>query len=362
MTGALVDAIIAVHQAQRPIQRAVASVLDGNDAKIRVLVVAHNIDRDLILEALGQWRHDPRVDVLELKDEIKSPSGPMNFGYAAAESPFTTLLGSDDELQPGAVDRWLAIAENPKAPADFVIANRREPDGNNAPSPPVRLGRRERLNGAKDRLAYRAAPLGLLRRSTFGHLRFREGIPTGEDIAFSASMWFSGSPISFAFGEPGYLVHADQEERVTTASRSVDAELKWTGEVLDPNQPWMRDRRQRRALLVKILRQNIPDALAIRLPNQWDQTAAKQLGDQVRHIWSIDSKAFGYLSRTEWNLMRAVMRGDSSAQHLQDLLTERGRIRSLAALLPHDLAKTFASQSPLRFHVAGSALAKARES
>lgn len=358
MSSPTVDVIIAVHQSERPIARAVASVLEGNQTPIRVLVVAHNIAPHKIREALGIWAQDPRVAVLELRDGISSPSGPMNFGYDAASAPFTTLLGSDDELQPGAIDRWVSVAEHPKVKADFVIANRQEPGGECAPSPPVRIGRRNHLRGAKDRLAYRAAPLGLLRRSKFGDLRFDEGVPTGEDIAFSAVMWFSGASISFAYGTPGYLVHADQEERVTTTTRSVDAELSWIKDVLDPDQPWMADASSRRALLVKILRQNIPDAVRSRLPEQWDLAADQQLREKVRKIWRIDSAAFGSLSRAEWNLMRALMRGETPAQELQKLLAARGRIRSVDGLIPHDPLKIFASQAPLRFHMAGAALVK----
>lgn len=358
MSSPIVDVIIAVHQSERPIARAVASVLEGNKVPIRVLVIAHNIAPEKIRGALGPWAEDPRVVVLELRDGIPSPSGPMNFGYDNATARFTTLLGSDDELQPGALDRWVGIAEDPEVNADFVIANRREPGGEYAPSPPVRPQRRNHLSGTKDRLAYRAAPLGLLRRSKFGHLRFVEGVPTGEDIAFSAEMWFSDASISFAFGEPGYLVHADQEERITTTVRSVDAELSWMEGVLEAGRPWMRRAASRRALLVKILRQNIPDAVAGRLPSQWDEVADRQLREHVRRVWRIDSAAFGYLSRAEWNLMRALMRGDTSARELQRLLEERGRIRSVDSLIPHDLAKVLAAQSPLRYHVAGATLVR----
>lgn len=301
---------------------------------------------------------DERVEIVGLENDIAGPSTPKNFGLELSTAEFVSFLDSDDELQPGAIDRWVGIAENPRTKADFVIANRREPGGEYAPSPPVRLQRRNHLSGTKDRLAYRAAPLGLLRRSKFGHLRFADGIPTGEDIAFSAAVWFSGAPISFAFGEPGYLVHADQEERVTTTIRSVEAELLWMTHVLDRAQPWMQQAASRRSLLVKILRQNIPDALSGRLSLQWDEMADWQLREHVRKIWRIDSAAFSYLSRAEWNLVQALMRGGTSAQELQRLLQERGRIRSVDSLIPHDPARIFAAQSPLRYHVAGAALVR----
>lgn len=358
MSSPIVDVIVPVHQTERPTARAIASVLEGNRTPVRVLVVAHNVSGLEVRRSLGVWAEDPRVVVRELSDGISSPSGPMNFGFDSASAPFTSRLDSDDELQPGAIDRWVSIAEDPEVKADFVIANRQEPGGEYAPSPPVRIGRRNHLLGTRDRLAYRAAPLGLLRRSKFGDLRFDEGVPTGEDIVFSATMWFSDARISFAFGEPGYLVHADQAERVTTTSRSIDAELSWMEDVLDPGQPWMADASSRRALLVKILRQNIPDAVRNRLPGQWDLTADHQLREHVRKIWRIDPEVFGYLSRAEWNLMRALMRGATPVLELQELLAARGRIRSVDSLVPHDPMKIFASQAPLRFHMAGAALVK----
>lgn len=357
---AKIDVIVPVHSTERPLVRCVTSVLDGVEASVRVIVVAHNITVEQARVALGGAADDERVEIVQLADGIAGPSTPKNYGLDVAESEFVGFLDSDDELQPGAIDRWLAVAEDPLSPADFVIANRREPDGTNAPSPPVRLGRRRRLDGVKDRLPYRAAPLGLMRRSNFGHLRFREGVHTGEDIAFSAAMWFSGALVSFAFGEPGYLVHADQQERLTTATRSIDEELKWMGEVLDPSQPWMRRPKQRRVLLVKILRQNIPDALLSRLPDAWDSGSDAQLSRHVRRIWSIDASAFNYLSRAEWKLIDAIMRGGSAPERLQELLAARGKIRSLNGLLSQDPLKVLSAQSPLRFHLGGVALARAK--
>lgn len=355
----LVDVVIAVHDASRPIARSVASVLENNRSLIRVIVVAHNLPIGKIQAALGQWADDERVVLVHLQDGVPSPSGPMNLGFDAATAPFVTLLGSDDTFEPGTLDRWLAIAR--AEGADFVIANRQEPDGVYAPSPPVRIGRRNRLNGAKDRLSYRAAPLGLMRRSKFGHLRFPQGVPTGEDVPFSSHIWFSGARISFAFGSPGYLVHADQEQRATTDPRPVEDSLRWLATTLDPTQPWMRRAADRTSLLVKILRQNIPDVARAHLPDIWDEAARSQMRQAILAIHSADTRAFDYLSRADWDLIETLRAGEATEATVTALLAKRGDIRSVDALIPHRPHLLFASQAPLRTHLAARALVSAGE-
>ncbi len=109
MTEPLVDVTIAVHSSTRPIARAVASVIDHTSAAVRVNVVAHNIDPEIIRENLGAYASDPRVRLLSLHDGIPSPAGPMNHGFANSTAPFISVIGSDDELAPGAIDSWLSV-------------------------------------------------------------------------------------------------------------------------------------------------------------------------------------------------------------------------------------------------------------
>ena len=52
-TQPVVDVVIAVHTAQRPVARAVASVLDCR-APVRVTVVAHHVEPALIEANLAQ--------------------------------------------------------------------------------------------------------------------------------------------------------------------------------------------------------------------------------------------------------------------------------------------------------------------
>jgi hypothetical protein len=96
----LVDHIIAVHNNRRPIARAVGSVLKHTSAPIRVSVVCHNTEQGEIRLILGELADDPRLRLLQLDDGIPSPSGPFNAGMDAATAPFTSIMGSDDELEP----------------------------------------------------------------------------------------------------------------------------------------------------------------------------------------------------------------------------------------------------------------------
>ena len=174
MTEPLVDVTIAVHSQTRPIARAVSSVLDHTTAPVRVNVVAHNIDPEIIRANLGAYAADPRLRLLHLADGIASPAGPMNHGFARSEAPFLSLMGSDDELAPGAIDSWLALQQ--RTGAEMVLAKIRLADGRTDPYPPIRGGRRTTgLDGRKDRLAYRSAPLGLIDRARFHrpHARLR---------------------------------------------------------------------------------------------------------------------------------------------------------------------------------------------
>ena len=352
----VVDAVIPVHSDERPIARAVASLFDGNRTKTRAIVVAHNIDPERIRQALGSWADDARVMLTHVDDGMPSPSGPMNHGLDKATATFVTRLDSDDTLEPGALDRWVRIANDSKNPADFVIGNQADLFGSSSAVPPVRIGRRVRLQGAKDRLSYRAAFRGLLRRSVFGDLRFPEGVVTGEDISFSNKVWFSNRSVSFAFGRPGYLLHDDQDQRITTSSRSINEEFMWAHEVLGEHQMWMQNSKDRRAVVVKILRKNVLDALGNRLPEDWDQSAAKEMQALLVQIFDLEPDSFGYLSRSEAAVISALLQGDRSTARLGTLFGNATRIRSLSSLLPVLLRHTFSPQAPLSYHFAGRAL------
>src|SRR5690625_4325082 len=90
-----VDVIIAVHTPQRPILRAVSSVLDHTSADVRVTVVVHNTELAPIAVHLTRYAADHRLRLAHFVDGVPSPAGPMNHGLSLATAEFTALLGSD---------------------------------------------------------------------------------------------------------------------------------------------------------------------------------------------------------------------------------------------------------------------------
>ena len=105
--------VIACHDSRRPLRRAVASVLRSRRAC--ALVVAHNLEAEVLRGVLGDLAGDPRVGVVELRDGIHSPAGPFNHGLALVGTPFGAVMGSDDVLEDGAVDAWLELARRYRA-------------------------------------------------------------------------------------------------------------------------------------------------------------------------------------------------------------------------------------------------------
>lgn len=354
-----IDVIIAVHQPTRPIERAVASVLNHTSAPVRITVVVHNTDSAPIHERLRNHATDPRLRIVEFRDGIPSPAGPMNYGLEMATAPYTSLLGSDDEFAPGALDRWLAYAEGQgrQGPADMVIAPVRMFGGGFEPSPPVRMRHAMKLDGAKDRLVYRAAPLGLQRRERFGHLRFLEGVVTGEDQPYAASLWFAPQArIVFPFAEPGYLVHDDQSDRVSFARKTVEEELAALVNMLDPANVWMADPAARLSVLAKQTRVQLFDAVRARVDGHWEETTAGALAVVAEKMVRAEPRLTGVLSRNDASLFSAVRSGGATQQELKRLLVRRSNLRSVGSLASKKWRYFFHAQAPLRFHLAGRRL------
>src|SRR5699024_6796040 len=167
---------------ERPIARAVRSVLDHNGQGTRLTVVCHNIDAAQI-RSQGDAEHREQVRWLEHHDGKRRPAGPFNAGIEAATGEYVSLMGSYDTLQPGAVSScyWLAQPTG----AEPVIA-RLERGGRAVPTPPTRPCRRTGLDGVKYRLCYRSAPLGLVSTATIARLGLRldEAVATGDDVGF----------------------------------------------------------------------------------------------------------------------------------------------------------------------------------
>lgn len=357
-----IDVISAVHTPTRPIERAVRSVLLHTLADVRVTVVVHNTDPRPILQRLGDLLEDPRVRVITHTDGFRTPAGPKNAGLDLATGQFVAMLDSDDTLEPGALDAWLSAARQPANLADAVIAPTSAPGGRFHPSPPIRLtralGRRAAvLHPARDRLAYRASPLGLIGRARFGHLRFAEGIPTGEDQPLTAELWYTpGSRVVFPVRAPRYLEHDDQADRVTGAPRSVADAFLSLDVTLDERNVWASSSTTRRTLAVKLIRVHLFDGLRQRLPGAWDATSARELAGVAERILAWAPGAEVLLSRVDADLLDAIRATEPSAPTLSALLHARGQLRKPRALFPRNLRFALHPQAPLRYHAAGALL------
>lgn len=289
-----VDVVVAVHDERRAFVRAVRSALADGDPRmsragrvtgaarasgssrveVRVSVVAHNLEADVVrarleAEGLGGSLADGRVRVLELADGVPSPSGPFTLGLEQAEARYVSIMGSDDHLEPGALTAWFALGEARSSAA--VLAPMRLDSGRLVRSPVPRpfAGRfwAAPLDPVRDRLAPRSAPLGLLRREMVERLGLRlvPGLRTGEDIPFSARLWFSGERLDLDRRAPAYVIGTDAHERVSTSPRPVPEELAAV-RILRAA-PWVEalGARERRALAVTMLRVHVLGAVTRRV-------------------------------------------------------------------------------------------------
>lgn len=350
-----VDVTIAVHSATRPIRRAVASIVEGTTRPVRVNVVAHNIDPAIIRANLAEYADHPAVRLLALRDDIPSPAGPMNLGLDESTAPYVTVMGSDDTLAPGALDAWLALAEQEGASA--VLARIELGANGTDPYPPVRFfrtSRTNRLDAVKDRLSYRSAPLGLVRRDAHPALRFTTGLRSGEDLAYSAELWFTGTHLSYALALPAYIVGDDAEDRVTFTARSVAEDFAFLDAIVA--RPWFTSLRTaaRRALVVKIVRVHFFDAVLNRISSP-DGLDVHRV-DLVALIQRLEGLAPGVLSllaRVDRDVIDEIRRPDPERERILRLLDARWNYVSARAVLPRNLLRVLHRQGPLRTLYAG---------
>lgn len=352
MRDPIVDVIVAVHTSSRPIARAVSSVVDHTAAPVRVTVVAHNIDREIIRRNLGRYAEDDHVRLLHLQDGIASPSGPLNFGLAQASAPYLAVMGSDDEFEPGAIDSWLSLRE--RFGAEVIIARIRHTTGRVEASPAARPFRRHRLDAVKDRLAYRSAPLGLILRERFGDLRFAEGLRSGEDLPYVVRLWFSGARVAFDRSGPAYLVHDDEDDRVTFTPRSISEDFAFLTRIIDDPSFAGLSARQREALTVKLIRSHLFDAVLNRSgEHSWPQQERGEIAAVAHRLTRLASRPERLLSRLDQKLLDAILDPARPIEVAIELVHRRSNYATLSAILPSNPLYVLHRQAPLRTLAAG---------
>lgn len=347
-----VDMIIAVHSPERPVERAVRSILDATRTPCRVTVVVHNTGVEAIRARLGNLLDDERLRLLELYDRIPSPAGPFNLGIEAATAELFGIMGSDDELQPGAIDAWVALQR--ATGASVVIARvQAGPDGPTQPAPPVRPIRGLLVDGVRDRLSYRSAPLGLVSRATFGDLRLAVGLRSGEDISYVTSLWFSGAPIAYCAAGPGYVVRDDASDRVTLEPRSVAEDFAFARPLYDGVGRSL-TRAKRRSLTVKLIRSNLFDLVANRPEDWWTENERASLAALARELVAFAPSALAPLSRHDRRLLDAIVDPHVPTTAMLHALRARSNYRNVGSLIPRNPLRLLDRESPLRWGLAAT--------
>jgi hypothetical protein len=347
-----VDVVIAVHTPDRPIARAVASVLDGNARHTRLTVVCHNVASSDIAAVLDPGHRD-RVSWLEHHDGTRSASGPFNAGMRAARGEFVSIMGSDDTLRPGAVDAWLALARAHRAETVVTRLALGTPD-RRVPTPPTRPTLRGLADVVRDRLSYRSAPLGLVSTAARERLgaELVEGMPVGGDVAYVTRLWCETRVVVDRRG-PGYLIGEDATDRVTYAPRSVEVELGFLHHLLD--QPWYRAYPEavRTAVATKLLRIHVFGAVLHRPdPQWWTPPERTALAAVVRRLQTAAPAVAAPLSRADGALLRAVLEPSSPATELVALARARRRHGTPSTVIPEHLGQVAHPEAPPRFMTA----------
>jgi hypothetical protein len=343
--GGEIDVIVAVHDIARPIGRAVRSVL-GSHSVQRVIVVCHDLDADAVRTRLGALADDERVLLTEHRDGIRSPAGPFNHGLELADARYVAVMGSDDTVTEGAFDSWHEVALS--TGADMVIAPLRHAGGARVATPPTR--RRRGLRGEHDRLAFRTAPLGLVSRERFGRLRFTSGLATGEDLAYSTRIWFSGAGIAAAAPPAYYEIH-DDGVRVTFSRRPLREDLLAVSQLIAEPDILALSSGQRRALAVKLWRVNLFGGVHYRAGawGEGDRAAAAVLAADLTRF---SPESIGVLSRAEGALREALLTASVTDDEVDERSRRRRRFLSFSALVPVRSGLVLSRDAPLRFSAA----------
>lgn len=340
----VVDVIVPVHSASRPVERAVGSVTGSTRADVRITVVCHGIDPAPIEERV---RH-ASVRVISHVDGVASAAGPVNSGLALADARYVSRLDSDDWFEPGAIDAWLAAAE--KHNSDVVIAPLRW--GSAAPlhSPLTRPLKHTRLNAVKDRLAYRTAPFGLIRRDTLDLLgaRYTPELKVGEDLEIGLQLWFLSHRVDVAVHSPCYVVGADATDRNTEVRLSVADELEATSRILERDWTSALSRADRHAIAVKLTRIHVLGALVKRpAPGDWSPDDLRALHAVLARLTRFDPGVFAPFSRADRALLECA-RSDVDVHTLVAAIHAQKSASRQDALLTRGWALNLERESTLR--------------
>lgn len=346
-----VDVIIAAHDPRRQIARAVRSIVVDNP-EARAVVVCHNVPVEEISATLPSDLAE-KATFLHLADGLRSPSGPFMHGIHASTAQHVSIMGSDDCLAPGAVRAWRAMIDEQRA--DAVIARIERGDERVlVRSPALRPRHHGPLDVVRDRLPYRSAPLGLLRRTSIDRLglRLTPDAENGGDLEFVSRLWATGRVV-YAGQAPAYIEMADAPVRVTTKPKPIAQELAVLPHLVTSAWFAAQPGPVREAFAVKLFRRNVLDTILKRRDQpDWppeDLAALQQISQQ---LFANVPTARQLLSAAEHATWTATQEGDVSR-----LVSAAGRskhYRSLTALLGRHPRSALHPAGSLRFTIASA--------
>lgn len=353
------DVIIPVHDLRRAIDRSVRSIVDDptfSAERIRVTVVAHNLAAAEVASRLGPDLAE-RVRVVSLIDGIQSPAGPFTKGIQEATADYVSIMGSDDWLEEGALESWLAHAS--RHAADVVIAPQRHQAGNRIPTPPVRPFQKGVLDAFRDRLVYRTAPLGLVRRTVIADLQltFPGHLKNGSDQVFTLALWHSRARVVYPSGAPNYVVGADAPSRVTTAPRPASEGLLAVAELVESSIFSGISLRARRAVVAKLVRVHVFSGALVRSQaNAWSDDEGRVFRGLLERFSQVAPGYLRLLSLADRRVVKALQRTDVTSEVLAELLVARSKYGRMSTLFTPDVRGFLAVHGPLRFLIASRML------
>lgn len=360
----LVDVVIPVHSLSRPLGRAVDSARLGvqplSAGEYVITVVAHHLSTEQVRGMLTQEQLD-HVRIIEAPAEGATAAAPRTAGLEHTNAKYICFLDSDDSYQPGAVGRWVKIAE--KRHSDMVIPWLKHSNGRTDITPVIRPGRTSNLDPIADRLVYRASVFGLQRVETVRRLgaEFDFGTSTGEDQAFVMRLYAGAARIDYAPGEPTYVMHADATDRVSQTPSPVRAQLEPSVRILD--KPWFEGAalELRRAFVVKVVRINVFEAVSAHLKaGTWSQDEAQGTREALSRLLDSVPGARGDFSKADLHVIDLLLSETQEEGQLKAGLAARRRFANPAALLTAKPAHALGSDAPLRF-MAAAAVQTARD-
>lgn len=346
---ARVDFVIACHSPERPIGRAVASVLDGNADDVNLIVVCHNVAVDVIKNVIDE-RYRSGITFLHLEDGIRSASGPFEHGMTSGNAEFVSIMGSDDTLEPGAVAHWLELADSTGAE---VVITRLKLEGNPVHTPPTRPTYSGIADPVRDRLSYRSAPLGLVSVDARKRLdaQLVSGMQVGGDVPYVTNLWFN-TRVAVQRSGPAYVIGESATDRVTYVSRSIGEEFRFIEHLLDSD--WFVKLRhaERVAVCVKLLRIHVFGVILNRAVDWWTDSERKNLAMVTERILEAAPGVADRLSIADNRLLTAIRSRSISHRDMLRCAHLRRRHGMPSTLIPANPVMLLAREAPLRFMVA----------